>query len=36
MDLNLKLEANPDGNKGNCSNSYACLLGELQFHVNAT
>jgi hypothetical protein len=36
MDTNDKLEPNPDGTEGNRSNSYARLLGELQFLVNAT
>jgi len=36
MDPNVKLEPNPDGNEGNKSNSYARLLGELQFLANAT
>jgi transposase InsO family protein len=37
MDPNVKLEPNPDGNEGgNRSNSYARLLGELQFLANAT
>jgi hypothetical protein len=35
MDPNIKLTPNPDGNDGNQSNSYACLLGELQFLANA-
>jgi hypothetical protein len=30
------VSTNPDGNKGNRSNSYAQLLGELQFLANAT
>jgi hypothetical protein len=36
MDLNLKLQLNPDGNKGNRSNSFARLLGELQYLANCT
>jgi hypothetical protein len=36
MDTNDKVGPNPDGNEGNRSNSYAQLLGELQFLVNAT
>jgi hypothetical protein len=36
MDPNIKLEPNPDSSKGNKSNLYACLLGELQFLTNAT
>jgi hypothetical protein len=36
MDANDKLEPNPDGTKGNHCNSYAQLLGELQFLANAT
>jgi hypothetical protein len=36
MDPNQKLELNPDNNEPNCSNSYACLLGELQFLANTT
>ena len=36
MDPNVKLEPNPDGNEGNRSNSFAKLLGELQFLANAT
>jgi len=36
MDLNIKLEPNPDGNEGNRSNSFAKLLGELQFLANST
>jgi hypothetical protein len=36
MDLNVSLEPNPDGSQGNWSNSYARLLGELQFLANAT
>jgi hypothetical protein len=36
MDMNDKVGPNLDRNKGNCSNSYAQLLGELQFLVNAT
>ena len=36
MDPNVELKPNPDGNDGNRSNSYARLLGELQFLANAT
>jgi hypothetical protein len=36
MDPNEKLQPNPDGNKGSHSNSYARLLGELQYLANAT
>ena len=36
MDLNNKINPNPDGNEGSRSNSYAKLLGELQFLTNAT
>lgn len=36
MDLNLKLQPNPDGNEGNRSNSFARLLGELQYLANCT
>ena len=36
MDPNNKITANPDGNEGSKSNSYAKLLGELQFLTNAT
>ncbi len=36
LDPNVALEPNPDGNVGNRSNSYACLVGELQFVANAT
>lgn len=36
MDPHEKLVPNPDGNEGNRSNSYARLLGELQFLANAT
>jgi hypothetical protein len=36
MDLNVSLELNPNGSMGNRSNSYARLLGELQFLANAT
>jgi hypothetical protein len=36
LDPNVALEPNPDGNIGDCSNSYAWLLGELQFLTNAT
>ena len=36
MDLNIKLAPNPDNNELNCSNSYAKLLGCLQFISNST
>ena len=36
MDPNIKLEPNPDGGEGNRSNSFARLLGELQFLANCT
>ena len=36
LDLNIKFEPNLDGNKGNHSNSFAHLLGELQFLANCT
>ena len=36
MDLNIPIGPNPDGNEGSQSNSYASLLGELQFLSNAT
>jgi hypothetical protein len=36
MDPNEKLQPNPDGNEGSRSNSYARLLGELQYLANAT
>ena len=36
MDLNIPIGPNPDGNEGSRSNSYASLLGELQFLSNAT
>jgi hypothetical protein len=36
MDPNVTLESNPDGDEGDRSNSYARLLGELQFLANAT
>jgi hypothetical protein len=36
MDPNDKIKPNPDGNEGSRSNSYAKLLGELQFLANAT
>src|SRR6266850_2381147 len=36
LDPNMALVLNPDGNKGNRNNSYARLLGELQFLANAT
>ena len=34
LDPNIKLEPNPDGGEGNRSNSFARLLGELQFLAN--
>jgi hypothetical protein len=36
MDPHMKLEPNSDGNEGNQSNSFARLLGELQFLANGT
>ena len=36
LDSNVKLEPNPDGNEGSRSNSFAKLLGELQFLANCT
>ena len=36
MDPNIPIGPNPDGNEGSRSNSYASLLGELQFLSNAT
>jgi hypothetical protein len=36
MDPNNKIQPNKDRNKGNYSNSYAKVLGELQFLMNAT
>ena len=36
MDLNIKIQSNPDGSKGSRSNYYAKLLGELQFLTNFT
>jgi len=36
LNPNVKIEQNPDGNEGNRSNSFAQLLGELQFIANAT
>jgi hypothetical protein len=36
LDPNIKLEPNPDGNEGNRSNSFARLLGELQYLANCT
>ena len=36
LDPNIVLELNPDGNTGDHSNSYARLIGELQFIANAT
>ena len=35
LNLNAPLVLNPEGNDGNCSNSFARLLGELQFIANA-
>ncbi len=34
LDLEVKLEPNPDGNTSNYSNSYVELIGELQFIAN--
>ncbi len=36
LEHNTKFEPNPDGNVGSRSNSYARLMGELQFIANAT
>src|SRR6266853_6323531 len=36
LDPNIMLEPNPDGSQGDRSNSYARLIGELQFIANAT
>ena len=36
LDTNIKLEPNPEGNEGSRSNSFAKLLGELQFLANGT
>jgi hypothetical protein len=36
LDHNIQLQPNPDGNKGDRKNSYARLLGELQWVANAT
>ena len=36
LDSNIRLEPNPDGNEGNRSNSFARLLGELQYLANCT
>jgi hypothetical protein len=36
LDPGVTLEPNPDGNVGDRSNSYARLIGELQFLTNAT
>jgi len=35
MDPKTIIEANSDGTEGSCSNSYAQLLGELQYLANA-
>jgi len=36
LDPNIPLEPNPEGNEGDQSNSYARLLGELQYIASAT
>ena len=36
LDPNIQIGPNPDGNQGNRSNSYARLLGELQWVANVT
>ena len=36
LDFGTKILPNPDGNEGNWSNSYAQLLGELQYIANST
>ena len=35
LNPNIKILLNPKGNEGNCSNSFAQLLGELQYIANA-
>jgi len=36
LDCNVQIEPNPDGKQGSHSNSYVCLLGELQWVTNVT
>jgi len=36
LDHNFQIEPNRDGNQRSHSNSYACLLGELQCDANVT
>ena len=36
LDPNIPLEPNPEGSQGDCSNSYARLLGKLQYIANGT
>ena len=36
LDHNIQLEPNPDATNRNRSNSFVCLLGELQWVANAT
>jgi len=36
LDHNVQIEPNPDGNQGSRSNSYARLIGELQWVANVT
>ena len=36
LDHNFQIEPNPDGNQGSHSNSYVCLLRELQWVTNVT
>ena len=36
LDPKVKIVPNPEGNDGDCSNSYTQLLGELQFVANST
>ena len=36
LNPNIKIVSNPDGNKGDCSNSFAQLLGELQYIAIST
>ena len=36
LDPNVPIIPNPKGNKGNCSNSFARLLGEVQYIATAT
>src|SRR6267378_2865360 len=36
LNHNVQIKPNPDGNQGSRSNSYVCLLGELQWIANVT